>query len=209
VAAEVGGTPWVADARDRTAAEETVKAAERALGRIDGLVDVVGMSRFAALLNLSDEDFDWTFDMVLRHVYLFTQVIGRSMVASRNGTMVFVSSVAGFSSAPRHAAYGAAKAGLNSLVRSAAVELGPHRVRVNAVAPGVVRTPRVTEALGGERLLAEFAEQIPLGSVAQMADIAAAILFLSSRLASHITGQTLVVDGGASVQYPYPSRLLP
>jgi NAD(P)-dependent dehydrogenase (short-subunit alcohol dehydrogenase family) len=99
--------------------------------------------------------------------------------------------------------YGAAKAGLISLVRSAAVELGPAGVRVNAVAPGVVWTPRVSEILGeaGRRRQSENA---PLRRVALPADIAACVLFLVSDLAVYVTGQTLPVDGGVSVKFPYP-----
>ena len=117
--------------------------------------------------------------------------------------MVFVASVSGITSAPRHAAYGAAKAGLMSLVRTGAVELGPHGIRVNAVAPGVVWTPRVSAYLGEpgrERNIANT----PLRRVAQPADIAAALLFLASDLAAYVTGQTLAVDGGVGAKFPYP-----
>ena len=117
--------------------------------------------------------------------------------------MAFVASVSGITSAPRHAAYGAAKAGLMSLVRTGAVELGPQRVRVNAVAPGVVWTPRISAFLGEEGRARNEANT-PLGRVAQPADIAAAILFLVSDLSSYVSGQTLVVDGGVSAKFPYP-----
>jgi NAD(P)-dependent dehydrogenase (short-subunit alcohol dehydrogenase family) len=116
---------------------------------------------------------------------------------------VFVASVSGITSAPRHAAYGAAKAGLMSLVRTAAVELGPSHVRVNAVAPGVVWTPRVSAYLGDEGRQRNEANT-PLRRVAQPADIAAGILFLASDLASYVNGHTLVVDGGVGAKFPYP-----
>ena len=117
--------------------------------------------------------------------------------------MVFVASVSGITSAPSHAAYGAAKAGLMSLVRTGAVELGPQGIRVNAVAPGVVWTPRVSGYLGEEGRTRNIANT-PLRRVAQPADIAAAILFLASDLAGYVTGQTLVVDGGVGAKFPYP-----
>ena len=125
------------------------------------------------------------------------------LLAEHGGVMTFVASVSGITSAPNHAAYGAAKAGLMSLVRTAAVELGPMSVRVNAVAPGVVWTPRISEYLG-EAGEARNRANTPLQRVAQPADIAAAILFLCSDLASYVTGQTLVVDGGVSAKFPYP-----
>lgn len=91
-----------------------------------------------------------------------------------------------------------------SLVRTAAVEYGARGVRVNAVAPGVVWTPRVAGLLGEEGR-AVNAANAPLGRVAQPADIAAALLFLASPLSSYVTGQTLVVDGGTGVKFPYPT----
>jgi NAD(P)-dependent dehydrogenase (short-subunit alcohol dehydrogenase family) len=128
------------------------------------------------------------------------------MAASGGGAMVFVASVSGIMSAPRHAAYGAAKAGLMSWVRSLAVELGPSGVRTNAVAPGMVWTPRISN-LVPEELKRKNEENTPLKRVAIPADIAAAILFLASDLSSYVNGQTLVVDGGVGVKFPYPMEL--
>jgi NAD(P)-dependent dehydrogenase (short-subunit alcohol dehydrogenase family) len=202
VAAEVAGVASVADARERAEVERAVGEAVGALGRLDGLVDIVGMARWADLLDVADEDWDWTFDIVLRHAFLFSQAAGRAMVEAGGGTMVFVASVSGLTSAPRHAPYGAAKAALMSWVRTLAVELGPRGVRANAVAPGVVWTPRIAAMLGEEGR-ARQAERVPLRRVALPSDIAAAILFLSSDLAGHVNGQTLVVDGGVSALFPY------
>ncbi len=196
------GIPWTCDARDRAQVEAAVGAATDRLGRIDGLVDIVGMARYSDIFSTSDEDWDWSLDMVLRHAFLFSQVAGRRMAAGGGGAMVFVASVSGLTAAPRHAAYGAAKAALISLVRSLAVELGPSGVRANAVAPGVVWTPRVAKLIG-ERGREVQAGNAPLGKVASTADIASAILFLVSDLSSHVTGQTLVVDGGATVKFPF------
>ena len=117
--------------------------------------------------------------------------------------MVFVASVSGITSAPRHAAYGAAKAGLMSLVRTGAVELGPAGIRVNAVAPGVVWTPRVSAFLGEEGRERNIANT-PLRRVAQPADIAAALLFLASDLAAYVTGQTLVGRRWRGREVPVP-----
>src|SRR5262249_36827242 len=101
--------------------------------------------------------------------------------------------------------YGAAKAGLMALVRTLAVELASRGVRVNAVAPGAVLTPRVMALLDEDRR-AESAAGIPLGRLATPDDIAHAGTFLASDLASYITGQTLVVDGGATAQFPLSTR---
>jgi NAD(P)-dependent dehydrogenase (short-subunit alcohol dehydrogenase family) len=203
VAEEVGGTAWSGDATVRADAERLFADAESALGPVDGVVDIIGMARYAALLEVDDENWAWHHDIVLRHAYLAVTLGGRAMVRAGGGFMVFVASVSGLSAAPMHAAYGAAKAGLMALVRSAAVELGPSRVRVNAVAPGVVWTPRVSGFLGEEGRQRN-ADNAPLRRVALPADIAAAILFLASDLAAYVTGQTLVVDGGVSAKFPYP-----
>ena len=140
IAAEVGGTALSGNAYDRADMERMFDDAGRALGGIDGVVDIIGMARYADITELSDEDWNWHFDIVLRHAFLAMQYGGRAM-QEHGGAMVFVASVSGITSAPRHSAYGAAKAGLMSLVRTGAVELGPSGIRVNAVAPGVVWTP--------------------------------------------------------------------
>ena len=203
IAAEVGGVAVVGDATRRVDAERVFDEAAGALGGLDGVVDIVGMARYATLLDVDDEEWDWHFDIVLRHAYLAVQLGGRRLAAGSGGVMAFVASVSGLTSAPRHAAYGAAKAGLMALVRSAAVELGPAGIRVNAVAPGVVWTPRVSAFLG-EDGRARNEANTPLRRVAQPADIAAALLFLCSDLSSYVSGQTLVVDGGVGAKFPYP-----
>jgi NAD(P)-dependent dehydrogenase (short-subunit alcohol dehydrogenase family) len=202
VAKEVDGVPFVGDVREREQIESAFAIARSELGGVDGVVDIVGMARYGPLLDTSDEDWDWTFGMVLRHAFLLAQIGGRVMAENDGGVMTFIASVSGITSAPLHAPYGAAKAGLVSLVRTAAVELGPKGVRANAVAPGVVWTPRISELLG-ERGRDDQARNAPLRRVAQPSDIAAAALFLSSDLSSYVTGQVLVVDGGVSAKFPY------
>lgn len=202
VAGEVGGVPLTADVRERGPLEAALQAADRELGGLTGVVDIVGMARYAPLLETSDDDWDWTFGIVLRHAYLLVQLAGR-LLGDRGGAMTFIGSVSGITGAPLHAAYGAAKAGLLSLVRSAAVELGPSEVRVNAVAPGVVWTPRVG-AMIGEEGRDRNARNAPLRRVAEPSDVAGAVLFLQSDLAAYVTGQVLVVDGGVSAKFPYP-----
>ncbi len=200
IAEEVGGVPYVADAREGGEVEAAVDAATREFGRLDGLADIVGMARWNSLVDMTEEDWDWSLDTNLRHAFHLVRFGARAMAAG-GGTMVFVASVDGVSSAAFHAGYGAAKAGLLSLVRTAAAELQKHEIRVNAVVPGTVATPRMLQMRG----IAEM-EELATGSLSAPArtwDIASAILFLSSGLASHITGQALAVDGGALVQSPF------
>ena len=202
IAAEVDAVVWSGDATDRDDVERMFADATRDLGGVDGFVDIVGISRFIDLVDITDEDWNWHFDMSLRHAFLAMQY-GAKAMADHGGTMVFVASASGITSAPRHAAYGAAKAGLMSLVRSGAVELGPLGIRVNAVAPGVGWTPRVSGYLGDEGK-ARNSENSPLRRVALPQDIASALLFFASDLADYVTGQTLSVDGGVGAKFPYP-----
>jgi 3-oxoacyl-[acyl-carrier protein] reductase len=182
--------------------ERLVADAERDLGRIDGLVDIVGMARWAGVLDIDDETWNFEFDICLRHAYLVSQIAGRRMRDTGGGSMVFIASVSGMSAAPNHAAYGAAKAGLMAWVKSLAVELGPHKIRANAIAPGSILTPRIQARLSQEQIDAGAA-MTPLRRPGLPPDIASVALFLSSDLASFITGQTLIVDGGVTAKFPY------
>jgi NAD(P)-dependent dehydrogenase (short-subunit alcohol dehydrogenase family) len=195
VASEVGGVAWSCDITDRAASASLFAEAETALGAVHGVVDIVGMAQYAPLLDTDDAGWAWHHDIVLRHAWLALQHATPALRRAGGGSFAFVASVSGLTGAPMHAAYGAAKAGLMALVRSAAVELGPSGIRVNAVAPGVVWTPRVSGFLGepGRRT---NAANTPLRRVALPADIAAALLYLSSDLASYVNGHVLVVDGG-------------
>jgi NAD(P)-dependent dehydrogenase (short-subunit alcohol dehydrogenase family) len=203
IAAETGGIAWAGDATDRSEMERLVRDSVAALGRVDAVVDIIGMSHYGPLVDMDDEEWDWHFRIVLRHAQLITQLFGKLMAESGGGSMAFVASVSGLTGAPEHAAYGAAKAGLMSLVRSVAVELGPKGVRTNAIAPGVVWTPRVSAFLG-EAGKQRNAENAPLRRVAQTSDIAGPLLFLVSDLSAYVNGQTLTVDGGVGVKFPYP-----
>jgi NAD(P)-dependent dehydrogenase (short-subunit alcohol dehydrogenase family) len=115
------------------------------------------------------------------------------------GALAYVASISGLQSAERHAAYGAAKAGLRSLVQTMALELGPHGIRVNAVAPGPIRTVRVGAMPG---VIESTKKRVPLGRMGEVTEIASALLFLLSDMAGYITGQTIVADGGWMVATP-------
>jgi NAD(P)-dependent dehydrogenase (short-subunit alcohol dehydrogenase family) len=203
IAEEVGGISWAGDAIASDSAQRLYQEAEESLGRIDGVVDIIGMARYSALLDSDQENWEWHHGIVLQHAVNAVRFGGARMAASGGGVLTFVASVSGLRSAPSHAAYGVYKAGLMSLVRTAAVELGPKGIRVNAVAPGVVMTPRVSGYLD-DSAKARNAANAPLRRTAFPSDVASAILFLCGGLASYITGQTIVVDGGVSAKFGYP-----
>ena len=200
VAKEVDGVARVADVRDEHQAARVVAEAKQDFGRLDGVADVVGMARYGALVDMPTEDWDWCHDMVVRHAFNLVKHAGRAIAEGGGGSMVFVASISGVSSAPYHGAYGVAKAGLISLVRTAAVELKANNVRVNAVAPGNTATPRAVMSRGQDQAVLADGTLSGYGSTS---DIASAILFLSCPLSRHITGQCLAVDGGDLVKDPH------
>jgi len=195
------GPAATADQVDATDDAAMAALAERA-GDLDGVVDVIGMARYGPLLDISDDDWHWEEGIVLRHAVLTIRHFGPRLRDRGVGSITFVSSVSGLGSSPKHAAYGVYKAALGSLVRSASIELGPFGIRVNAVAPGFVVTPRIVAILDADALEGTRT-QVPLQRLTLPADVASALAFLVSDLARTITGQVMVVDGGATNKYPY------
>ncbi|PPJ25756.1 short-chain dehydrogenase [Nocardia nova] len=199
VADEIGGVAISGDVTDRNSMESIFAEAVDRLGPVRGLADIVGIAEWAPLVDISDDNWSRSLDLNLRHQFLAMQIGSRYM--PDGGAMAFVASVSGQRSAPNHAIYGAAKAGLTNLVRTAALELAP-KIRVNAVAPGVTLTPRTSVNLDADRLAAADA-WVPLGRIGEARDIAAALLFFLTDQSDWVTGQTLTVDGGTSRKYQY------
>jgi NAD(P)-dependent dehydrogenase (short-subunit alcohol dehydrogenase family) len=195
VAEEVGGLAIVADITDRADVERAFSAAAQA-GPVRGLVDIVGVNVSGPLAAVDDAAWHRQFSLVVDHAFLAVQVGGRVISEAGGGSMVFVGSIAGsVTTGARHPAYGAAKAALHHLVAYAGKELATSNVRVNAVSPGVVLTPR-SSANWSDTQLDGLRRVIPLGRPGDPPDIAAAILFLASDLSAYVTSQVLTVDGG-------------
>jgi len=203
VANATGGVAASGDATKRDEMERLFTQAHDSFGRLDGLVDIIGGAQFGSLADVDDVAWDREFDHNLRHAFYAMQIGSKLM--DQGGAMAFVASVSGITGAAKHAAYGAAKAGLMALVRSAAVEFAPLGIRVNAVAPGSIGTPRARAVLGPEGI-ARSGANAPLGRVGRPSEIAAALLFCLSDLSSYMTGQTLVIDGGVAAKFPYGAR---
>lgn len=198
IAREVSGIAVSADVTLRSDMERVFQRADEVFGPIlRGVVDIVGVAQIGALADVADDDWDRQFDIVLRHAYLTIQLGGAALASRGGGTLVFVGSISGLVSVARQAAYGTAKAALHHLVRCSAHELGPRGVRVNAVAPGFVRTPRLLSRLS-ESFWDNVSEVNPMRRVAIPADIASAILFLCSDLSGYVTANILTLDGGTS-----------
>lgn len=203
IASEARGTPITGDATNREDVERIFREARRRLGGVDGVVDVVGIASLKPLDAFDDASWNAQFDAVLRHAFLTLQIGGAALKESGGGTITLVGSLAGLRSVRDQAAYGAAKAALHHLVRCMASELARYKIRVNAVAPGFIRTPRLEVILAPDQW--RLVEQaIPLGRAAQPHEIAAPLLFLASDLSSHVTGQVLSVDGGLGNEAALP-----
>jgi NAD(P)-dependent dehydrogenase (short-subunit alcohol dehydrogenase family) len=207
VAGAVGGVSYVVDATDRDGLANAFDDAVAAEGPLRGVVNIIGLAQWAPLVQMSEEMWATSYNDNLLPVVRALQV-GAPRTAVEGASFVFVSSVDGIGAAPGHASYGAFKAGLMSLVRTAAVELGPRKIRVNSVAPGITWTPRVAAAQNDETRV-QLDALHPIGRIGVPADIASALLFFLSDLSAWVTGQTLAVDGGALVNGPYELSRLP
>ena len=198
VARDVSGVAFVADVTQRHDMERIIAAAEGTFGKqFRGLVDIVGVAHIGPLDTIDDAAWDGQMDIVLRHAFLALQVGGAALKRLGGGAMTFVGSISGLRSVPGQAIYGAAKAALHHLVRCAAHEFGPAGIRVNAVAPSFVRTPRLQARLD-EAFWTRLETTIPMRRVGQPSDVAAAVLFLQSELARYVTANVLTLDGGTS-----------
>ena len=170
------------------------------LGGLDVLVNNAGWNSFMApLVDLRPSGWEKGLTLNLTQAFWAMQEAGRIMLAQGSGAVVNVSSLAGVASSPGMVHYGAAKAALVNLTRSAATEWGSQGVRVNAVAPGWVRTDLNSFAWTDQETADAFVAGAPLGRWGEPHEVADAIVFLAGATASYITGQTLVIDGGLSL----------
>ncbi|HEX9944634.1 MAG TPA: SDR family oxidoreductase [Thermoanaerobaculia bacterium] len=191
-----GARAFRLDLRDRARPDDLVTEVEAALGPLAGLVNNAGLRRESLLAMTSDEDWDVVLDANLSGLFRCCRAVLRGMVVRRRGSIVNVSSLSALHGVPGQGAYSASKAGILGLTRSLAREVGKRGVRVNAVVPGFVPTD-LTAGLP-EGVVATLRAGECLARGVQPGDVAQAVLFLLSDRAAAITGQTLVVDAGAS-----------
>jgi 3-oxoacyl-[acyl-carrier protein] reductase len=210
-AAEVAATGATAvglagDVRSGDDIDGFVRRAARELGGLDILVTVVGGQMAfvpaAPLHETPDEDWDLMFDLNLRYVAQAVRATLRVFLSQgAGGTIVSVGSITGIAGSPMQAAYGAAKAGLASLARSVAAEYSRDGIRMNLVTCGAIATP-VAHAAQADAAT----DWIPMGRSGLSEEIADATVFLASSLSTYISGQSLVIDGGATAVGPFPIR---
>ena len=188
------------DVTQKDSVEALIEGAVKEFGKVDTLVACAGITRDNLIYKMTDEDWDSVIDTHLKGTFLAARAAQRAMVPNKYGKMVFLSSTSALGNRGQ-TNYSTAKAGLQGMARTLAIELGPYGVNVNAVAPGFIET-RMTQ-MTAERMGMDFeqfkqgaASQIPVRRVGQPEDIASAIAFLCSDEASFISGQTLYVQGG-------------
>lgn len=179
-------------------AEGLVKAALDAYGRIDILVNNAGITRDTLLMRMKEDDWDQVLDTNLKGVFFCTKAVARPMLKARFGRIINIGSVSGLLGVAGQANYSAAKAGMIGLTRSVARELGSRGVTCNCVAPGAIEAGMLLELSDAQRQ--EYLKQIPLERFGQPEDVARAVTFLAGPGGDYITGQTLSVDGGLTMQ---------
>jgi 3-oxoacyl-[acyl-carrier protein] reductase len=184
-----------ADCRDPAAVTAFVDEVRETLGGLFVLVNNAGMARDGALWRMSDDAWRDVIDTNLTGAFWFIRAVAPHFRAQEGGKIVNVASVHATRSEFGLANYASAKAGLAALTRSAALELGPSNVNVNAVAPGYIRTTRLTDGVSSE-ILDGARERSALRRLGDPQDVAGTVVFLCSEAARHVTGVTLAVDGG-------------
>lgn len=197
VAAELGAVGQVVDVREYTQCERLVARAVDAHGRVDVLVNSAGVGGIPRLFVESapdDGDWDAMLDINLRGTMHCCRAVAARMIAQRSGRIVNLASEAGKGNEKRIVVYGATKGGVISLTKGLAIELGRFGITVNAVCPGVTRTPMTSYI--NDDMEREWARYYPLGRLGRPEDIAPMIAFLASSSASWITGQAISVNGG-------------
>lgn len=177
---------------------EVVAMAVDRYGHVDVLVNNAGIHASSPVQEMPEADFRHVLDVNLIGPFLGTQAITRFM--PRGGSIINVASLNGLAAQPGTAAYTASKFGLRGLTKASALDLGPLGIRVNAILPGVIRTPMVAYAVDAYE--EQIAAGLPLGRVGESTDVASAAVFLASNDSSWMTGTDVTVDGGHSAQTP-------
>jgi 3-oxoacyl-[acyl-carrier protein] reductase len=195
-AERVGALGIVTDVRDSAQVDTALQRTVAELGEVSILVNNAGGVFHSPLLDTTENGWDALYKSNLRHVMLCTQRVARRLVdAGMPGSVISVTSIEGVRAAPGYAAYAAAKAGVINYTQTAALELAPHNIRVNALAPDLTLTEGLM-AMSGGTLQADAAPYIPMNRPGHVDEMAAAAVFLASEMSSYITGQTIHVDGG-------------
>lgn len=179
---------------DSTQVEAVLEKMASTVGAPLILVNSAGITRDQLAMRMKDEDWDAVISVNLSSVFKLSKLAIKSMMKARVGRIINITSVVGTSGNPGQANYAAAKAGLTGMTKALARELGSRNITVNCVAPGFIQTDMTAEL--SETQVEQLKQQIPLGRLGQVDDIAAAVLYLASDQAGYVTGSTIHVNGG-------------
>ena len=189
----------VFDVTDRPAVHHAVAAVEAQHGRLDIVVNNAGIQRRGPLVDFAQQDWDDIIATNLTAPFLVSQAALPGMIARRNGKIIHIASLMSELARPTVVPYTAAKGGVRQLTRGMAVELAPHNIQVNAIAPSYFATEMNRALIDNPELNAWVCKRTPAGRWGQPEEIAGLAVFLASSAANYITGQMLVIDGGMSV----------
>ncbi|PVZ05782.1 SDR family NAD(P)-dependent oxidoreductase [Actinomycetospora cinnamomea] len=191
----------VADVTDSAQVRDAVERTVERFGRLDNAFNVAGSARFGTVVDGDEEDWAWTVDLVLRGVYLSTRHEARVM--QPGASIVNISSLNAHVPLYGASSYAAAKAGVEMFTKNAALELGDRGIRVNAILPGLIRTPLTAGFMDGGPIEKDFLQRIVAARAGEPDEIAGPALFLAGDEASYVNGTSLVVDGGWEItNYP-------
>jgi NAD(P)-dependent dehydrogenase (short-subunit alcohol dehydrogenase family) len=187
------------DATRSAVAAEVVARTTADLGGLHILINNAGMELPKTLIETTEDDYDRVMDTNVKSMVLFTQAAGPHLIAQHFGRIVNMASVGAFVAAPNQAIYHASKAAVAHLTKATAIEWARHRITVNAVAPGWVRTELIRHLLDDQAMLSAYTKAIPMRRIAEPEEIGPLVAFLCSDLASYMTGSVVVVDGGLMI----------
>jgi len=175
-----------------------VAAAKDRFGKIDILINNAGIAHHIPVEDITEEDWDTMIDIDLKGVFLGSRMVGREMIKQRKGSIINIASMSGFivNHPQQHAHYNTAKAGIVMLTKCLAVEWAKYNIRVNAIAPGYIKTPLLAQDLGPGKIGEEWVKLTPMGRLGEPFELKGLALFLASKASSFMTGSTIVIDGG-------------
>jgi len=199
MAAELGGDCLIlpCNLADKEAVEALIPAAEAGLGELDILVNNAGITRDGLFMRMKDEDWDQVLNVNLTSAFRLSRAALRGMMKRRYGRIISITSIVGVTGNPGQGNYAASKAGLIGMSKSLAAEVASRNITVNCIAPGFIASP-MTDALSDKQKEAILGT-IPAGKLGAGEDIGASVVYLASREARYVTGQTLHVNGGMAM----------
>ena len=191
--------PVSADATDAAAVSSIVNKTIRELGGLNILINNAGIALTKPLLDFSETDYDQVMAINMKSMFHFTKAVGAHLVSQRSGCVVNITSVGAFVAAANQAIYHASKAAVAHFTKAMAIEWARYNIRVNAVAPGWIRTKMTADLQKNQEKLSRYLKNIPLRRLGEPSEIASLVPFLCSDLASFMTGAVVVVDGGLMI----------